>query len=39
MQRKSVSRSIKAADDESGIFTGLASVFNNLEAHGDSASH
>jgi hypothetical protein len=38
MQRKSVPRSIKAADDESGTFTGLASVFDNLEAHGDSAS-
>jgi HK97 family phage prohead protease len=26
---------IKSADDESGTFTGLASVFDNLDHHGD----
>ncbi|MCV7222963.1 HK97 family phage prohead protease [Mycolicibacterium elephantis] len=35
MQRKSVALSIKAADDSTGTFTGLASVFDNLDAHGD----
>jgi HK97 family phage prohead protease/HK97 family phage major capsid protein len=35
MQRKSVALSIKTADDEAGTFTGLASVFDNLDAHGD----
>jgi HK97 family phage prohead protease len=27
--------SIKTADDDTGTFTGLASVFDNLDAHGD----
>jgi HK97 family phage prohead protease/HK97 family phage major capsid protein len=35
VQRKSVPLSIKTADDETGTFTGLASVFDNLDAHGD----
>lgn len=35
MQRRSVALSIKAADDQTGTFTGLASVFDNLDAHGD----
>lgn len=35
MQRKSVALSIKSADDETGTFTGLASVFDNVDAHGD----
>lgn len=35
MQRKSVALSIKTADDETGTFTGLASVFDNVDAHGD----
>jgi HK97 family phage prohead protease/HK97 family phage major capsid protein len=35
MQRKSVTLSIKSVDDEAGTFTGLASVFDNLDAHGD----
>lgn len=35
MQRKSVALSIKSVDDDTGTFTGLASVFDNLDAHGD----
>ena len=35
MERKSVALTIKSADDETGTFTGLASVFGNLDAHGD----
>ncbi|MBV5244340.1 HK97 family phage prohead protease [Mycolicibacterium sp. PAM1] len=35
MQRKSVALSIKSADDQTGVFTGLASVFGNVDAHGD----
>lgn len=35
MQRKSVALSIKTADDQTGTFTGLASVFDNLDSHGD----
>jgi HK97 family phage prohead protease/HK97 family phage major capsid protein len=35
MKRKSVTLSIKSVDDEAGTFTGLASVFDNLDAHGD----
>ncbi|BBX16956.1 HK97 family phage prohead protease [Mycolicibacterium duvalii] len=35
MQRKSVALSIKSADDQTGTFTGLASVFDNVDAHGD----
>ncbi|WP_099024707.1 HK97 family phage prohead protease [Mycolicibacterium palauense] len=35
MQRKSVALSIKTADDQTGTFTGLASVFDNVDAHGD----
>lgn len=35
MQRKSVPLAIKSADDTTGTFTGLASVFDNLDAHGD----
>ena len=35
MQRKSVPLLIKSADDDSGTFTGLASVFDNLDHDGD----
>lgn len=35
MQRKTTALSIKTTDDETGTFTGLASVFDNLDAHGD----
>lgn len=35
MQHKSVALSIKTADDQTGTFTGLASVFDNVDAHGD----
>lgn len=35
MLHKSVSLTIKSADDDTGTFTGLASVFDNLDAHGD----
>jgi HK97 family phage major capsid protein/HK97 family phage prohead protease len=35
MQRKSVPLSIKSADDASGTFTGLASVFDNVDSDGD----
>ena len=35
MERKSVALTIKSADDETGTFTGLASVFGNLDDHGD----
>lgn len=35
MNRKSVPLAIKSADDATGTFTGLASVFDNLDAHGD----
>ena len=35
MQRKSAPPLIKAADDDSGTFTGLASVFDNLDHDGD----
>lgn len=35
MQRKSAALSIKTTDDQTGTFTGLASVFDNLDAHGD----
>ncbi|SKD91907.1 HK97 family phage prohead protease [Mycobacteroides abscessus subsp. abscessus] len=35
MNRKSVPLSIKASDDATGTFTGLASVFDNLDYHGD----
>lgn len=35
MHRKSVPLAIKSADDTTGTFTGLASVFDNLDAHGD----
>lgn len=35
MQHKSVALSIKTADDHTGMFTGLASVFDNVDAHGD----
>ena len=35
MQHKSVPLLIKGADDDSGTFTGLASVFDNLDHDGD----
>jgi HK97 family phage major capsid protein/HK97 family phage prohead protease len=35
MQRKSVPLVVKSADDESGTFTGLASVFDNVDSDGD----
>ena len=35
MLHKSVPLSIKAVDDDSGTFTGLASVFDNVDYHGD----
>ena len=35
MQRKSAPLLIKGADDDSGTFTGLASVFDNLDHDGD----
>ena len=35
MQHKSVPLLIKSADDDSGTFTGLASVFDNLDHDGD----
>jgi phage head maturation protease len=35
MQHKSVPPLIKSADDYSGTFTGLASVFDNLDHDGD----
>ena len=35
MHRKSVPLLIKGADDDSGTFTGLASVFDNLDHDGD----
>jgi phage head maturation protease len=35
MQRKSVPLLIKSADDDSDTFTGLASVFDNLDHDGD----
>jgi HK97 family phage prohead protease/HK97 family phage major capsid protein len=35
VQIKSVPLTIKSSDDESGTFTGLASVFDNLDYHGD----
>jgi hypothetical protein len=35
MQRKSVPLLIKSADDDTGTFTGLASVFDNLDHDGD----
>ena len=37
MQRKSIPL-IKGADDDSGTFTGLASVFDNLDYDGDICS-
>jgi HK97 family phage prohead protease len=39
MQRKSVPLSIKSVDDDTGTFIGLASVFDNLDAHGDTVRH
>ena len=35
MERKSVALAIKSTDDETGTFTGLASLFGNLDAHRD----
>lgn len=35
MNHKSVPLAIKSTDDATGMFTGLASVFDNLDAHGD----
>lgn len=35
MHHKHVALAIKSADDDTGTFTGLASVFDNLDAHGD----
>lgn len=35
MHHKQVSLSIKSVDDDAGTFTGLASVFDNLDLHGD----
>lgn len=35
MDRKSVPLTIKSADDETGVFVGLASVFDNVDYHGD----
>ena len=35
MQHKSVELLINGADDDSGTFTGLASVFGNLDHDGD----
>jgi HK97 family phage prohead protease len=35
VQRKSVNWRIKSTDDDSGTFVGLASVFDNVDAHGD----
>lgn len=35
MHHKQVSLSIKCVDDDAGTFTGLASVFDNLDLHGD----
>ena len=35
MQHKSIPLLIKSDDDDSGTFTGLASVFDNLDARGD----
>jgi HK97 family phage prohead protease/HK97 family phage major capsid protein len=35
MQHKSVALSIKSVDDDAGTFTGLASVFDNVDYHGD----
>jgi HK97 family phage prohead protease/HK97 family phage major capsid protein len=32
---KSIPLTIKAADDDTGTFTGYASVFDNVDAHGD----
>ena len=34
MERKSVALQIKSADDQTGTFTGLASVFDNVD-YGD----
>ena len=45
MERKSVALQIKSADDQTGTFTGLASVFDNVDydatssAEAHSASH
>ena len=38
MQHKSVPLLINSADDDSGTFTGLASVFDNLDHDGDICS-
>ena len=35
VERKSVALAIKSTDDETGTFTGLASLFGNLDAHRD----
>ena len=35
MERKSVALQIKSADDQTGTFTGLASVFDNVDYDGD----
>ena len=35
MQHKSVPLLIKSADDQGGTFVGLASVFDNVDHHGD----
>ena len=35
MQHKAVPLSIKSVDDDAGTFTGLASVFDNVDYHGD----
>lgn len=35
MLHKSIPLTIKAADDNTGTFTGYASVFDNVDAHGD----
>ena len=34
-QHKSVPLLIKSADDQGGTFVGLASVFDNVDHHGD----
>jgi HK97 family phage prohead protease/HK97 family phage major capsid protein len=39
MNRKSVALAVKTSDDATGTFTGLASVFDNLDAHGDIVRH
>ncbi|MBJ7401598.1 HK97 family phage prohead protease [Mycolicibacterium sp.] len=35
MHDKTISLTIKSADDETGTFVGYASVFDNVDAHGD----